>query len=131
MKRRRSKEQALTVCSEVCRQDSEGQQQASDALHEQLRWLESSFDSKRPFFLGEQFSLLDISLLPFFLRFPVLQHYRQFSLPQVCQLSLVHALLLALLRAYISAFLYVWPHSNAECSGMCATHAQARYWVWV
>ena len=89
------------MCSDVCRQDSEGQQQASNALHEQLRWLESSFDSKRPFFLGEQFSLLDISLLPFFIRFPVLQHYRQFSLPQVRQLSLVHALLLKILWPYM------------------------------
>jgi hypothetical protein len=61
-------------------------------LHEQLRWLEGRFDSMGPFFMGAGFSLVDASLLPFFLRLPVLQQYRSFSLPTVppysiCSLS--------------------------------------------
>ncbi len=67
----------------MCRQDPQGQQQGADALREQLRWLEGCFDSNGPFFMGEQFSLVDISILPFFLRLPVLSHYRAFALPKV------------------------------------------------
>jgi glutathione S-transferase len=65
------------------RQDSEGQQQAAQALSTELHWLEAHFDSMGPYFMGTEFSLVDISLLPFFLRFGVLQHYRGFSLPSV------------------------------------------------
>ena len=46
------------------RQEPEGQQQGADALREQLRWLEGCFDSNGPFFMGEQFSVVDISILP-------------------------------------------------------------------
>lgn len=67
----------------LCRQDGEGQQKASQALSAELQWLEGHFDSMGPFFMGAEFSLVDISLLPFFLRLGVLQHYRGFSLPTV------------------------------------------------
>ncbi|KAK9915028.1 hypothetical protein WJX75_003796 [Coccomyxa subellipsoidea] len=68
----------------LLRQDSEGQQQAAQALSTELHWLEAHFDSMGPYFMGTEFSLVDISLLPFFLRFGVLQHYRGFSLPSEC-----------------------------------------------
>ena len=55
-------------------------------LHEQLRWLEGHFDSMGPYFMGAQFSIADASLLPFFLRLPLLQQYRNFSLPKVNRL---------------------------------------------
>ena len=53
------------------------------ALSEHLHWLEGRFDSAGPYIMGKEFSLVDASLLPFFLRLPVLQHYRGFSLPAV------------------------------------------------
>ncbi len=76
------------VC--MCRQDPEGRKEGADALREQLRWLEGCFDSDGPFFMGEQFSLVDISVLPFMLRLPVLSHYRAFALPEVCCQTLLH-----------------------------------------
>ena len=67
----------------MSRQDKEGQQQAAQTLDTELRWLEAHFDSLGPYFLGTEFSLVDISLLPFFLRLGVLQQYRGYSLPSV------------------------------------------------
>ena len=69
--------------SNVSRQDKEGQQQAAQTLDTELQWLEGHFDSLGPYFLGTEFSLVDISLLPFFLRLDVLQQYRGYSLPSV------------------------------------------------
>ena len=67
----------------LSRQEHAAQQEAAAALNEQLRWLEGHFDSMGPFVMGAEFSLVDASLLPFFLRLPMLHHYRGFSLPQV------------------------------------------------
>ena len=72
-------------------------------MREQLRWLEGCFDSNGPFLMGEQFSLVDISILPFFLRLPVLSHYRAFALPEVrYQTLLRHQTLLRYLGAITS-----------------------------
>ncbi|CAL8468830.1 g8371 [Coccomyxa elongata] len=68
----------------LLRQDKEGQQQAAQTLDTELRWLEGHFDSLGPYFMGTEFSLVDISLLPFFLRASVLQHYRGYNLPSDC-----------------------------------------------
>lgn len=69
------------------RQEAEAQQQAAQQLTDVLHWLEGQFDGLGPYFMGNELSLVDISLLPFFLRVPVLQHYRGFSLPAVCPID--------------------------------------------
>jgi glutathione S-transferase len=68
----------------LLRQTEEAQQECRQRLAGVLEWLDSQADPEGPFFLGKQFTLVDAALAPFFLRLPVLKHYRGFELPQDC-----------------------------------------------
>ena len=93
------------------RQEQAAQQEAAAALHEQLRWLEGRFDSMGPWVMGAEFSLVDASLLPFFLRLPVLQHYRGFGLPEVhLPIRETHRNLLTKHRAAVPMALHAFPN---------------------
>ncbi|MGI0491401.1 glutathione S-transferase family protein [Alkalinema pantanalense CENA528] len=63
----------------------EEQEQGQREFLESLLYLEQEGFSKLsgdgPYWLGENLSLVDISLYPWFERLPVLEHFRQFSLP--------------------------------------------------
>ena len=63
------------------RQDEPGQAEAVDELLDGLKTFASEMDSEGPFFLGQQLSLVDISYIPWALRFYVLKAYRGFELP--------------------------------------------------
>lgn len=68
----------------LLRQEAEAQQQCAQRLAGVIEWLDAQADAEGPFFLGKQFTLVDASLAPFFLRLPVLKHYRGFDLPPDC-----------------------------------------------
>ena len=59
-----------------CRQDKQAQQQSAAQLTSELLWLEGAFDSAGPYLAGEQFSLVDAAIIPWFLRMFVLKKYR-------------------------------------------------------
>ena len=63
------------------RQDKAEQGQAADKLRHELQWLQDQMDSAGPWFMGREFSLVDCAILPWFLRMPVLEHYRGFHVP--------------------------------------------------
>ena len=65
-------------------QDAESQKEAADGMVSELRRLEQQIDPAGPFFRGKQMTLVDCALLPWFLRMYVLEHYRDFSLPEDC-----------------------------------------------
>lgn len=95
----------------MSRQDKEGQQQAAQTLDTELRWLEGHFDSLGPYFMGTEFSLVDTSLLPFFLRASVLQHYRGYNLPSVRAAAPFTAI-----KSNLGLFGYVCSHTNKASS---------------
>lgn len=65
--------------------DSTEQEQGRREFLEALLYLEqegiSKLSGNEPYWLGENFSLVDISFYPWFERLPVLEHFRNFTLP--------------------------------------------------
>ncbi|HEY9616542.1 MAG TPA: glutathione S-transferase family protein [Microcoleaceae cyanobacterium] len=65
--------------------DGQEQEQGHREFLESLLYLEQEglgkLSGEGPYWLGEQLSLVDISLYPWFERLPVLEHFRQFTLP--------------------------------------------------
>lgn len=64
------------------RQEESGQIEAANELVEGLRTFVQEMDSEGPFFLGPQLGLVDISYIPWALRFYVLKAYRDFEVPK-------------------------------------------------
>ena len=64
----------------LLRQDERLQHEQKIVLDQELDWLESQCDPVGPGFSMEQIGLVDCALMPFFLRFDVLRHYRGVSL---------------------------------------------------
>ena len=64
------------------RQDESGQAEAVDELLEGLKVFAAEMDSEGPFFLGQKLGLVDISYIPWALRFYILNAYRGFQLPK-------------------------------------------------
>nr|KAG5699445.1 hypothetical protein BaRGS_016291 [Batillaria attramentaria] len=62
-------------------QDKDKQEEAKSRLIKRLGSITAAMSSEGPYFFGEKFGLVDITLLPLCLRFPILEHFRQFSLP--------------------------------------------------
>lgn len=69
----------------LVRQDEAQQQEVAKQIQDQLRWLEQHVDSKGPFFVGQEFSMVDTALLPWFIRMFILEHYRGFGVPKDCK----------------------------------------------
>ncbi|DBB03428.1 hypothetical protein WJX82_004221 [Trebouxia sp. C0006] len=69
----------------LVRQDKGQQQEVAKEIQDQLHWLEQHVDSKGPYFMGQEFSMVDVALLPWFIRIFILEHYRGFGLPKNCQ----------------------------------------------
>lgn len=65
--------------------DTQEQEQGRREFLELLLYIEQQglgrLSSDEPYWLGEQFSLVDISFYPWFERLPVLEHFRKFTLP--------------------------------------------------
>lgn len=65
--------------------DGQEQEQGHREFLESLLYLEqeglSKLSGEGSYWLGEQLSLVDISIYPWFERLPVLEHFRQFTLP--------------------------------------------------
>ncbi|MCG6134661.1 MAG: glutathione S-transferase family protein [Nostoc sp. LLA-1] len=65
--------------------DAQEQEQGRREFTEALLYIEqeglAKLSENGPYWLGEQFSLVDISFYPWFERLPVLDHFRQFQLP--------------------------------------------------
>jgi glutathione S-transferase len=65
--------------------DTQEQEQGREEFLETLLYIEqeglTNQSDNGSYWLGEQFSLVDISLYPWFERLPVLAHFRQFELP--------------------------------------------------
>lgn len=62
-------------------QEKEAQEEAKARFIKRLGAFQDAMSPDGPYFLGQNFSLVDITLLPFGLRFPILEHFRQFTLP--------------------------------------------------
>ena len=69
----------------LVRQDKAQQQEVAKEIQDQLRWLEEHMDSDGPYFMGPRFSMVDVALLPWFIRMFILDHYRGFGLPDDCK----------------------------------------------
>lgn len=68
-------------------QEPQKQQEWAQDLHKHLLFMEdgiSKLSSNGPYWLGESISLVDLAFYPWFERFPVLGHYRGFTLPSEC-----------------------------------------------
>ncbi|MFN6530381.1 glutathione S-transferase family protein [Nostoc sp. ChiSLP03a] len=61
--------------------DSTEQEQGRKEFTEALLYIEKEGLGKGDYFLGDQFSLVDISFYPWFERLPLLEHFRKFTLP--------------------------------------------------
>ncbi|QFS50017.1 glutathione S-transferase family protein [Nostoc sphaeroides] len=61
--------------------DSQEQEQGRKEFTEALLYIEQEGLGKGDYFLGDQFSLVDISFYPWFERLPLLEHFREFTLP--------------------------------------------------
>ncbi|MDM9383993.1 glutathione S-transferase family protein [Chlorogloeopsis sp. ULAP01] len=61
--------------------DSQEQEQGRKEFTEALLYLEQEGLGKGDYWLGERFSLVDISFYPWFERLPLLEHFRKFTLP--------------------------------------------------
>ena len=68
----------------LVRQDKEQQKEVAKEIQDQLLWLEDHIDTQGPYFMGKDFSMVDIALLPWFIRLFILEHYRGFGLPEAC-----------------------------------------------
>lgn len=66
--------------------DAQEQEQGRKEFTESLLYIEQEglgkLSSNGPYWLGDNYSLVDISFYPWFERLPVLEHFRKFSLPQ-------------------------------------------------
>ncbi|KAK7098832.1 uncharacterized protein [Littorina saxatilis] len=62
-------------------QEKDQQEDAKGRFLDGLRTLTSAMSSEGPYFFGKDFGLVDIALIPFALRFDIIAHYRDFSLP--------------------------------------------------
>ena len=69
----------------LVRQDKEQQKEVAREIQDQFHWLEEQVDSQGPYFMGKDFSMVDIALLPWFIRLFILEHYRGFGLPADCK----------------------------------------------
>jgi glutathione S-transferase len=68
-------------------QQPEKRIQRATELAEQLLFVEhEAFGNPRAgrYWLGDRISLVDLAFYPFFERFPILRHYRNFALPEQC-----------------------------------------------
>ena len=74
-------------------------------MSQELIWLESEADRDGPYFLGKQFSAVDCTLLPWFIRLYVLKHYRGFEMPKECRCLVAWYVLRVLDRTYV-----IWYH---------------------
>ncbi|MHC0066955.1 glutathione S-transferase family protein [Nostoc sp. UIC 10890] len=61
--------------------DSQEQEQGRKEFTEALLYIEQEGLGKGDYFLGDQFSLVDVSFYPWFERLPLLEHFRKFTLP--------------------------------------------------
>jgi glutathione S-transferase len=61
--------------------DSQEQEQGRREFTEALLYIEQEGLGKSDYFLGDHFSLVDISFYPWFERLPLLEHFRKFTLP--------------------------------------------------
>lgn len=64
--------------------DAEEQEQGRQELHDALLYLEREGLGKsgeEPYWFGQAISLVDLTFYPWFERFPVLEHFRNFTLP--------------------------------------------------
>ncbi|MFQ4144841.1 glutathione S-transferase family protein [Chlorogloeopsis sp. ULAP02] len=61
--------------------DSQEQEQGRKEFTEALLYIEQEGLGKGDYWLGERFSLVDISFYPWFERLPLLEHFRKFTLP--------------------------------------------------
>lgn len=68
-----------TDCWPVLGQDKASQEECAAKLQGELQWLEGQADSAGPYMMGTHFSLVDAAMLPWFLRLPILRHYRAFQ----------------------------------------------------
>ena len=59
-----------------CRKGEEARAACSKAMAQELLWLEGQTDAEGPYYLGKQFSAVDCTLLPWFIRLYILKHYR-------------------------------------------------------
>ena len=69
----------------LVRQDKDQQKEVAKEIQDQLHWLEKHVDPQGPYFMGKNFSMVDIALVPWFIRMFILEHYRGFGLPADCQ----------------------------------------------
>ena len=69
----------------LVRQDRNQQKEVAQHIQDQFQWLEEQVDPQGPYFMGKRFSMVDIALLPWFVRIFILEHYRGFGLPVDCQ----------------------------------------------
>lgn len=60
--------------------DQEGVNKAAAEAEAELQWLESQIHEEGPFFLGEQLTLVDAALAPWFLRLPIYEDFRGWTL---------------------------------------------------
>lgn len=74
----------------LLKEDPAVRSKCREILDKELTWLDTLL-ATGPYFLGAQFSLVDCAIVPFLLRLPVLEVYRQYQEPECC----------LLLRAYI------------------------------
>ncbi|MBD2438436.1 glutathione S-transferase family protein [Nostoc sp. FACHB-110] len=61
--------------------DSQEHEQGKTEFIEALLYIEKEAFAQGDYLLGDQFSLVDISFYPWFERLPLLEHFRQFTLP--------------------------------------------------
>jgi glutathione S-transferase len=70
-------------------QTSEAQADWRDEMSRHLRFIEQrglqELSAEGPYWLGDRFSLLDLTYYPWFERWAALEHYRGLSLPDDCQ----------------------------------------------
>lgn len=69
----------------LVRQDKQQQKQVASEIQDQLQWLEKHADADGPYFMGSEFGMVDIALVPWFIRMFILEHYRGFGLPSSCR----------------------------------------------
>ncbi|GAQ80202.1 hypothetical protein KFL_000480430 [Klebsormidium nitens] len=82
-------------------QDESEQEALKTKLLDSLReWTKAAAEiqsspASGPFFMGEHFGIVDIAFLPFAVRFPALEHYRGFTVPDTDEFAVYHTWLKA------------------------------------